>query len=581
MNKVLALMLVLVLSAGGCKKSAKPGADPARPAENAAAAEEGENCEHGIPLISCDKCRFEAGAVKVDAGLEARLLKQVKAPSPAVLAGRLSLMCRVGLDESRTVDIKARAGGVLHGPAGKDADGLPPMAGSPAKAGQVLARIAGGELGALAREHDGAHRELGLVQARAQVTKTRADGLGQLLLELRKSELKPELLRKLAALPEAGLVKGEILEAATGLWKAREDHQRELARVAGMTSVSGKGGGDEGGWAGDWAGKMVQARAGLTLAKTRLDLTRALMEGGAASKAEEAAARAEQDTAKAEYEALKGEARLTADRLMVETEGALVAAEARFTAVTEEAGLELAAQKASMEGELGESEARLKAAHATLEYLGLGCKEAAEDGKALPPLVAPVTSPVDGTVVEWSAAAGSVVEAGAVLGRVSDLSSLWVWCEVHPADMALAAGLALPSGAEILLVDGRRLEGRLEAIAPVMEPERGVYLARIVVNNRDRALLPGMAVNAVVMKPDKVATVALPDSSLVEDEGSFFVFVKEQDLWIRRLVEVGARAGGVARISKGLKGGEIVASSGAFYLKSDILREKMGAGCAD
>jgi cobalt-zinc-cadmium efflux system membrane fusion protein len=34
-------------------------------------------------------------------------------------------------------------------------------------------------------------------------------------------------------------------------------------------------------------------------------------------------------------------------------------------------------------------------------------------------------------------------------------------------------------------------------------------------------------------------------------------------------------------VKKGLGGGETVVASGAFLLKSDVLRSKMGAGCAD
>jgi cobalt-zinc-cadmium efflux system membrane fusion protein len=34
-------------------------------------------------------------------------------------------------------------------------------------------------------------------------------------------------------------------------------------------------------------------------------------------------------------------------------------------------------------------------------------------------------------------------------------------------------------------------------------------------------------------------------------------------------------------VTKGLAGGETVATEGCFLLKSDVLRSKMGAGCAD
>jgi cobalt-zinc-cadmium efflux system membrane fusion protein len=38
---------------------------------------------------------------------------------------------------------------------------------------------------------------------------------------------------------------------------------------------------------------------------------------------------------------------------------------------------------------------------------------------------------------------------------------------------------------------------------------------------------------------------------------------------------------GVTEILDGLQAGDTVVAQGGFLLKSDVLREKMGAGCAD
>jgi cobalt-zinc-cadmium efflux system membrane fusion protein len=50
---------------------------------------------------------------------------------------------------------------------------------------------------------------------------------------------------------------------------------------------------------------------------------------------------------------------------------------------------------------------------------------------------------------------------------------------------------------------------------------------------------------------------------------------------MRRPVEVGRAGLDWVEITKGLDAGRAVASDGAFLLKSDVLRSKMGAGCAD
>jgi cobalt-zinc-cadmium efflux system membrane fusion protein len=51
--------------------------------------------------------------------------------------------------------------------------------------------------------------------------------------------------------------------------------------------------------------------------------------------------------------------------------------------------------------------------------------------------------------------------------------------------------------------------------------------------------------------------------------------------WIRRGVTPGRTTGQEVEILEGVALGETVAGDGAFLLKSDVLRSKMGAGCAD
>jgi len=46
-------------------------------------------------------------------------------------------------------------------------------------------------------------------------------------------------------------------------------------------------------------------------------------------------------------------------------------------------------------------------------------------------------------------------------------------------------------------------------------------------------------------------------------------------------VRVGRELDGAVEILDGLKPGETIVAGGAFLLKSDVLRSKMGAGCAD
>ncbi|MEI7902733.1 MAG: efflux RND transporter periplasmic adaptor subunit, partial [bacterium] len=68
----------------------------------------------------------------------------------------------------------------------------------------------------------------------------------------------------------------------------------------------------------------------------------------------------------------------------------------------------------------------------------------------------------------------------------------------------------------------------------------------------------------------------------LSDEGKHFVFRMVRDGFaLRTDVEVGREFADRFEVPHGLSEGEKIVTAGAFVLKSDVLRAKMGAGCAD
>jgi len=67
---------------------------------------------------------------------------------------------------------------------------------------------------------------------------------------------------------------------------------------------------------------------------------------------------------------------------------------------------------------------------------------------------------------------------------------------------------------------------------------------------------------------------------LVDDDRSFVFVHHREDYYVQRPVVRGRDFGHWVEIKEGLVGTESVIAKGAFLLKSDVLRSKMGAGCA-
>jgi cobalt-zinc-cadmium efflux system membrane fusion protein len=91
-----------------------------------------------------------------------------------------------------------------------------------------------------------------------------------------------------------------------------------------------------------------------------------------------------------------------------------------------------------------------------------------------------------------------------------------------------------------------------------------------------------MFVNIRLLLPGSKPSIIIPKVAVLSDEGRQFVFVhKADEYWIRRPVTTGASFNNQVVIISGLSAGQKIIADGSFLLKSDVLREKMGAGCAD
>jgi cobalt-zinc-cadmium efflux system membrane fusion protein len=197
----------------------------------------------------------------------------------------------------------------------------------------------------------------------------------------------------------------------------------------------------------------------------------------------------------------------------------------------------------------------------------------------------PVRAPFSGIVLERSLGLGALVQPGDRAILLADTSRMWIQTTLYESEFAALA--AAPPGdpveAEVTLAayPGRVFKGRVEKVGGTMDEVTRTAVARVVVENPENLLRAGMFAR-VRLGLNTGGSLALPEESVLEDEGRFFVFVHlDGPYYIRRPVTPGRKDGGWVEILAGVSPGQTVVSKGAFLLKSDVLRSKMGAGCAD
>jgi cobalt-zinc-cadmium efflux system membrane fusion protein len=194
-------------------------------------------------------------------------------------------------------------------------------------------------------------------------------------------------------------------------------------------------------------------------------------------------------------------------------------------------------------------------------------------------------APFDGEVLMLQGGRGELVEPGGDLVLLGDTRTLWVWVDLYETHLGMVSGAkergGLPATVTVRAYPGEEFHGELDFIDRVMDEDTRTVKARITLDNPGGRLRPGMFAEVRLAIAMGRAFPAVPAAAVLADDGRDFVFVRHtDDYFVRRPLTTGRTAGGYVEVLEGLQTGQIVAVSGAFLLKSDVLRSKMGAGCA-
>lgn len=259
----------------------------------------------------------------------------------------------------------------------------------------------------------------------------------------------------------------------------------------------------------------------------------------------------------------------------------LIAAEARLRAAEanlrreqelREKGVSPAKDVEAAESERDAARAAVQAARAALGVVGAGATGAG--GYSL-------TSPLDGVVTRRMGSIGQSVSASDVLFEVVDPSSMWADVEVPEQDLA-----HVRAGQEVSLridtLEDHTFRSVIDFLSPAIDPRTRTALARVKLENESGLLRANMFGRAFIALETARDSVVVPTSALQYARGQAFVFVKKAiDLYEARRVKVGLSDEELVEIREGVAAGEEVATTGAFLLKTEILKGAIGAGCCE
>jgi Cu(I)/Ag(I) efflux system membrane fusion protein len=233
-------------------------------------------------------------------------------------------------------------------------------------------------------------------------------------------------------------------------------------------------------------------------------------------------------------------------------------------------------------GEARSSAARAlqPAARERLRALGLPPGSGVERGGRIT-----LVSPVTGVVSEIGVREGQSAPMGTQLFRINGTRTVWLEAAIPQMDIA-GIDTGTPVTATVDAHPGDVFHGRIEALLPQVDPTSRTQRARIVLDNPDARLAPGMFAQVALLPVAGEEHPLVPTDALVGVGGQTRVIVLGADGAFRPVrVQAGRSSDGVTEILAGLNGGERVVASGQFLIDSEAnlsgALERLDAGTTD
>lgn len=180
-----------------------------------------------------------------------------------------------------------------------------------------------------------------------------------------------------------------------------------------------------------------------------------------------------------------------------------------------------------------------------------------------------LVAPIDGVVTELAVREGAAFMPGAPLFRINGISTVWVNAAVPEAQVSMIP-LGTSATARATAWPGDTFTGRVAALLPEVDPQTRTLTVRIVIENAQLKLAPGMFVSLEFIGNATEAQLAVPSEAVImTGERNAVIVAREGGGFDVAEVIVGREADGRTAILSGLQEGQSIVISGQFLLDSE------------
>ncbi len=207
---------------------------------------------------------------------------------------------------------------------------------------------------------------------------------------------------------------------------------------------------------------------------------------------------------------------------------------------------ELFEKKVASKDAYDSAEAALKTAKAAVNEI--------EAALAYGTLYSPISGVLDRRLVDL----GEHVDVGKTVMKVVDISRVKVMYEVPEKDV-----LYFKRGQKVQLSvraagESREYTGEIEYVAVAADLASHTYPLKVVVDNPDGYLRPGMIIDARLVRRQVEAGISIPYFAMVQRENGHSVYVVEDGVARERTIQYGTFEGALVEITEGLKPDDVL-----------------------
>jgi len=134
-----------------------------------------------------------------------------------------------------------------------------------------------------------------------------------------------------------------------------------------------------------------------------------------------------------------------------------------------------------------------------------------------------------GTIISKNVAAGMQVSAeGEPLFTISDLNEVWIMANIYAGNIPYVKQ-GMPVEITAVPYSNELFFGEINTISQVFDSDERVLKARIVMDNKQGKLMPGMLVDVTVEKEEGLMANAAPVNALIFDDNQHFLVLYKSD----------------------------------------------------